>query len=90
MTQAPQRLKANTIGPWLSTVGINDDVILAMNGDSASSGGVLEDLERRTIMKILDKHNGHRLRTAKELGIGLRTLGMKLKKYKDEGILVET
>ncbi len=85
-----ETIRANTIGPWLSTMGVNEDVIVAMNGDSASTGGVLEELERRTIMKVLDKHNGHRLRTAKELGIGLRTLGMKLKKYKDEGILVET
>jgi hypothetical protein len=29
------------------------------------------------------------MRTARELGIGLRTLGMKLKKFKEEGVLVE-
>jgi DNA-binding NtrC family response regulator len=85
-------VRAATIGPWLSSVGVNDDVILAMNGDASENGngGVLEELERRTILKVLEKHNGHRLRTARELGIGLRTLGMKLKKFKDEGILVET
>jgi DNA-binding NtrC family response regulator len=85
-----ETIRASTIGPWLSTVGVNEEVVMAMNGDSGSSGGVLEDLERRTILKVLEKHNGHRLRTAKELGIGLRTLGMKLKKFKDEGILVES
>jgi DNA-binding NtrC family response regulator len=85
-----ETIRANTIGPWLSTMGVNDEVVVAMNGDSADGGGVLEELERRTILKVLEKHNGHRLRTAKELGIGLRTLGMKLKKFKDEGILVES
>lgn len=85
-----ETIRAGTIGPWLSMVGVNDDVIQAMNGDAAESGGVLEELERRTILKVLEKHNGHRLRTARELGIGLRTLGMKLKKFKDEGILVES
>jgi transcriptional regulator with PAS, ATPase and Fis domain len=60
------------------------------NANPAADGGVLEVLERRTILKVLEKHNGHRLRTAKELGIGLRTLGMKLKRLKDEGVLVES
>jgi DNA-binding NtrC family response regulator len=78
-------IRASTIGPWLSTIGVNEDVINGM----VAANGVLEELERRTIMKVLEKHNGHRLRTAKELGIGLRTLGMKLKKLKDEGVLVE-
>ena len=87
---------ASTIGSWLSTIGVNEDAVLGMASASISGlngeagGGVLEELERRTILKVLEKHNGHRLRTAKELGIGLRTLGMKLKKLKDEGILVES
>ncbi len=79
-------IRASTIGPWLSTIGVNEEVV---GGMSADNGGVLEELERRTIIKVLERHNGHRLRTARELGIGLRTLGMKLKKFKDEGILVE-
>jgi DNA-binding NtrC family response regulator len=78
-------IRASTIGPWLSTIGVNEEAIAGM----VNGNGVLEELERRTIMKVLEKHNGHRLRTAKELGIGLRTLGMKLKKLKDEGVLVE-
>ena len=86
-----ETIRASTIGPWISTVGVTDAVTLPAGGDGeANGGGVLEELERRTILKVLEKHNGHRLRTARELGIGLRTLGMKLKKLKDDGILVET
>jgi DNA-binding NtrC family response regulator len=87
-----ETIRASTIGPWLSTIGVNEEVIGGMTGEingEGNGGGVLEELERRTILKVLEKHNGHRLRTARELGIGLRTLGMKLKKFKDEGILVE-
>jgi two-component system, NtrC family, response regulator HydG len=80
-----ETLRASTISPWLATIGVSEDAIAGLT----ASNGVLEELERRTILKTLDKHNGHRLRTAKELGIGLRTLGMKLKKLKDDGILVE-
>jgi DNA-binding NtrC family response regulator len=80
-----ETLRASTLSPWLATIGVNEDAIAGLT----ASNGVLEELERRTILKTLDKHNGHRLRTAKELGIGLRTLGMKLKKLKDDGILVE-
>ncbi len=81
-------IKAATIAPWLSTIGVVEDVgaVGLANGD----GGVLEEMERRMILKVLGKHNGHRLRTAKELGIGLRTLGMKLKRLKEEGVLVES
>ena len=78
-------IRATTISPWLSTIGVTEFV----TGDADGKGGVLEEMERRMILKVLDKHNGHRLRTARELGIGLRTLGMKLKKFKDEGVLVE-
>ena len=78
-------IRATTISPWLSTIGVTEFV----TGNANGCGGVLEEMERRMILKVLDKHNGHRLRTARELGIGLRTLGMKLKKFKDEGVLVE-
>ena len=80
-----ETIRANTIGSWLSTIGVNEEVV----ANTLAGSGVLEELERRTIMKVLEKHNGHRMRTAKELGIGLRTLGMKLKKLKQEGVLVE-
>ncbi len=81
-----ETIRATTISPWLATIGVSEQAIGAM----VEGNGILEELERRTILQVLEKHNGHRLRTAKELGIGLRTLGMKLKKLKDDGILVES
>lgn len=41
----------------------------------------LERQEILTILAALDKHNGHREKTAKELGISRRTLQYKLAKY---------
>lgn len=43
----------------------------------------LEELEREAIVEALHKFNGHRQRTASALGIGVRTLGLKLKKWKE-------
>jgi transcriptional regulator with GAF, ATPase, and Fis domain len=77
-------VKLSTISPWISTISVSATITTGQ-----ASGMVLEELERRAILAVLEKHNGHRLRTAKELGIGLRTLGMKLKKFKEEGVLVE-
>ncbi|MDZ4756170.1 MAG: sigma-54 dependent transcriptional regulator [Phycisphaerae bacterium] len=44
----------------------------------------LEILERETILTTLERNRGHRVRSAKDLGIGVRTLGLKLKKWKEE------
>ncbi|MGD9688176.1 MAG: sigma-54-dependent transcriptional regulator [Phycisphaerales bacterium] len=46
-------------------------------------GRALEDIEREAIVKTLQRFNGHRQRTAHALGIGVRTLGLKLKKWKE-------
>lgn len=43
--------------------------------------GTLEELERRAIQHALAQEEGHRRRTAERLGIGLRTLYEKLKRY---------
>ena len=45
---------------------------------------MLEDMERQLIERMLVKYNGHRVNTAKALGMGVRTLGMKLKQWRDE------
>jgi two-component system, NtrC family, response regulator HydG len=55
---------------------------LEMPGDRT-----LEEIERDTIVATLQRFNGHRQRTAKALGIGVRTLGLKLKKWKDESLV---
>jgi DNA-binding NtrC family response regulator len=41
----------------------------------------LEEMERRLIEATLDRFGGHRARTAKALGIGIRTLSGKLRQY---------
>ncbi|MEM1329308.1 MAG: sigma-54 dependent transcriptional regulator [Planctomycetota bacterium] len=50
-----------------------------------ATGGVrtLEDIERDAIVMTLRRFNGHRQKTARTLGIGVRTLGLKLKKWKE-------
>ncbi len=41
----------------------------------------LEEMERRLIEATLEHFAGHRAKTAKALGIGLRTLSGKLRQY---------
>lgn len=43
--------------------------------------GVLESQEIQAIKKVLDKHNGHREKAARELGISRRALQYKLNKF---------
>ncbi|MEM7227931.1 MAG: sigma-54 dependent transcriptional regulator [Planctomycetota bacterium] len=50
----------------------------------------LEDIERDVIVATLQHHNGHRQRSAAALGIGVRTLGLKLKKWKEQQIVSQT
>jgi transcriptional regulator with GAF, ATPase, and Fis domain len=50
----------------------------------------LEEIEREAIVAALQRFNGHRQKTAAALGIGVRTLGLKLKKWKEERLVAET
>ncbi len=50
----------------------------------------LEDVEREVIIATLKNNKGHRQKSAKALGIGVRTLGLKLKKWKDQQIVSPT
>jgi len=43
----------------------------------------LADIEREVIVETLRRFGGHRQKTARALGIGVRTLGLKLKKWKE-------
>jgi two-component system response regulator HydG len=47
----------------------------------------LADIERDTIVHTLQHFGGHRQKTARALGIGVRTLGLKLKKWKEEALV---
>ena len=50
----------------------------------------LEDIEREIIVATLGHNRGHRQKSATALGIGVRTLGLKLKKWKEEKLVSET
>ncbi len=60
------------------------------NGDintvaASLAGKPLADIEKQVILRTLERFKGHRLRTAEALGIGVRTLGMKIKRWREEG-----
>ncbi len=47
----------------------------------------LADIEREVILQTLSRFNGHRQKTASTLGIGVRTLGLKIKKWKEQELI---
>jgi two-component system response regulator FlrC len=48
---------------------------------AASPVRTLAELERDAIVQALEQHEGNRRRAAEQLGIGVRTLYDKLKRY---------
>ena len=48
------------------------------------SGRLLEDMERQLIEQTLKQYDGHRAKSAKALGMGVRTLGLKLKQWREQ------
>ncbi len=74
-------IRLATIEPWLSrSAGAPFEALTNLR-----PGRVLEDAERQLIERTLAQFNGHRVKTAQLLGMGVRTLGLKLKKWRDEG-----
>jgi len=73
-------IEVQTIASWL------DGGAAADPGDAAPAveGDLMADMERRLIFTTLKRFGGHRARTAAALGIGVRTLGLKLKRYRQE------
>ena len=59
---------------------------------AGSAGGVrrLEEVEREQIVRTLGQFDGNRRRAAEALGIGVRTLGLKLKKWKELNLVAQT
>ncbi len=75
------RLDAELIEPWLST---SSGVKLEGVKRPLRPGHMMEDVERSLIEQTLVQYSGHREKTARALGIGVRTLGMKLKRWREE------
>lgn len=53
-------------------------------GPAPAASGSLYDVEMAHILRVLEKHNGHKVGAANELGISLKTLYNKLNKYEEE------
>ncbi|MEE9295967.1 MAG: sigma-54 dependent transcriptional regulator [Phycisphaerae bacterium] len=73
------------LGGW-KTNGLQS-VGLAEDSDVLSKlrpGRMLEDMERRLIERTLRRFNGHRVKSAQALGMGVRTLGLKLKQWREQ------
>lgn len=77
------QIDAPLIEPWLATNFGGQE-----SGRPMRPGHMMEDMERSLIEQTLVRYNGHREKTAKALGIGVRTLGMKLKKWREEAAAV--
>ncbi|MGH7179634.1 MAG: helix-turn-helix domain-containing protein, partial [Tepidisphaeraceae bacterium] len=79
----PGVVRAATIEPWLRRAADP-----SMGAVENLAGKPLADIEKQVILTTLERFHGHRLKTATALGIGVRTLGMKLKRWREEGELV--
>ena len=81
-----QSIGADAVTGWLVP-----DTAVAPTGDEAPKMiRPLEETERSEILHALDRFNGNRRRTAEALGIGIRTLGLKIKRWKDENLVADT
>jgi len=74
-------LRVEVVEPWLRAAAI-DPVAATVE---ALAGKPLADIEKQVILSTLQQFRGHRIKTAGALGIGVRTLGIKLKRWRDEG-----
>ncbi len=96
-------IEASLIAPWLASRPVEPELPAAMievgplTGDMRVCPGIvcdgrltLDDVEREAIVATLKHNNSHRQRSASALGIGVRTLGLKLKKWKDQQIVADT
>ena len=86
--------------PMIETFGDAANALIGLPGTAIASGDgtglpslvcdgalTLDEIERRSIVATLGRNRGHRQKSAKALGIGVRTLGLKLKKWKEESLV---
>lgn len=95
-------IEAGLIQPWLSFGEPGPATKIASTVDPHPAKPVssaatltptirpLEDIEREQIVRTLGYFDGNRQRSAKALGIGVRTLGLKLKKWKEANLVAQT
>lgn len=78
VNRTPDSLRPAPIDVDVSAVTTNE---VELNPDSSIQSMTLEDTERETIRRVLEKHSGRRKAAAKELNISERTLYRKIKEY---------
>jgi DNA-binding NtrC family response regulator len=87
-------ITADLIAPWLGrTATITTRAVApgtAPAPQPAEPVRPLADIEREVIVHTLEHFKGHRQKTAQALGIGVRTLGLKLKKWKEMHLVAQT
>jgi DNA-binding NtrC family response regulator len=96
LTGQPRAMNLAGVGAGTGPAGVefkpSNGVFHAPNYTDGISGTLkqLEDIEREAIINALVHFKGHRQKTAHALGIGVRTLGLKLKKWKQTGLVAES
>jgi len=74
-------VSADELRRWLVESARADRAVPASEAAPVPVGLSLEEMERRLIEATLEQFGGHREKTAKALGIGVRTLSGKLRQY---------
>jgi len=87
-------ISAELIAPWLTRSGAPQVRPTSVAGAAPlpqnSDVRPLAEIEREVIVHTLEHFKGHRQKTAQALGIGVRTLGLKLKKWKEMHLVAQT
>ncbi|MEE9404158.1 MAG: sigma-54 dependent transcriptional regulator [Algisphaera sp.] len=88
--QAPEQgaMSASTVGH--ASVAVLSEVPTAVLNGAPAAIKPLEEMQREQIVQTLERFNGNRTHTAKALGIGVRTLGLKIKKWKEMNLVSAT
>jgi two-component system, NtrC family, response regulator HydG len=72
-------LTEQIVTPWLNGLERSESFATKLR-----PGHIIEDMERQLIEKTLRECAGHRAKTAEALGIGVRTLSLKLKQWREQ------
>lgn len=67
--------------PFDDSVIVDDNAVAEVPDNGSSSDRTLASIEKRAIVKALQRHNGNRRQAANELGISDRTLYRKIEEY---------
>jgi DNA-binding NtrC family response regulator len=82
MTLPTSMIEVNGIQPSASPVDLRSII--------CDGKLTLEKIEREVMVATIEHNRGHRQRSATALGIGVRTLGLKLKKWKEQQLVAES